>query len=162
MEFILGNGEQLKEKLQDFPPPWVNWLLAAKILVIGVIDDKIVAAYGIRGMFNTVTLYVKEGYRGRGIGERMFEKLINATRKQGFHFLTAAVLRQNTASLNLFSKFGCRVIKNTKNCEDVIVVCPLTVKGDLTCRFLRIAHSMVPGEFLAQSAEWIMRRTTLR
>jgi len=153
MKLILGNGEQLREKLKDFPSPWIIWLLAAKILVIGVIDDKIVAAHGIRGMFNTVTLYVKEGYRGRGIGERMFEKLINAARNQGFHFLTAAVFRQNMVALNLFSKFGCRVINTSKKCSDVIIVCPLTLKGDLICRVLRAVCSVIPGEFLMQVAE---------
>ena len=118
---------------------------------------------GLRSpMFNTVTLYVKEGYCGRGIGGRMFEKLSDAARNQGFHFLTAAVVHQNRESLNLFSRFGCRVIKNSEKCNDVIIVCPLTMKGDLTCRFLRIACCVVPGEFLVQAAEWIIRRTTLK
>ena len=162
MRFILGSGEQLKEKLKDFPSPWVNYLLAAKILVIGMIDGEIVAAYGIRSMFNVVTLYVKEGYRGRGIGGQMFEKLINAAQKHGFDFLTAAVFHQNTAALKLFSRFGCRVIKHPKKGNDVIIVCPLTMKGDLTYRFLRIACSMVPDEFLAQADAWISKRTTLK
>lgn len=162
MRFILGSGEQLKEKLQDFPSPWVNYLLAAKILVIGVIDDEIVAAYGIRSMFNVVTLYVKEGYRGRGIGGQMFEKLINAARKLGFNFLTAAVFHQNTVALKLFSRFGCRVIKHPKKGNDVIIVCPLTMKGDLTYRFLSMACSMVPDEVLMQATEWISRSTTLK
>jgi len=160
MKFIVGNGEQLKMELQDFPPPWVNWLRAAKMLVIGVIDDETVAAHGIRSVFNAVTLYVKEGFRGRGIGEQMFEKLIDAARKQGFHFLTASVLCQNKASLNLFSRVGCRVITNPKKGNEVIIVCPLTMTGDLTCRFLRMACSMVPGEFLLHAAEWIIRKTT--
>jgi len=162
MEFISGSGEQLREKLQGFPSPWVNWLQAAKILVVGIMDDKIVAAYGIRGVLNTVTLYVREGYRGQGIGGQMFEKLVDAARKQGLHFLTAAVVNQNSVSLNLCSKFGSKVIKNPKNGRDVVIAWPLTVGGDLVCRFFRVACSMVPDDFLMEIAERIIERTTLQ
>lgn len=158
MKFIVGNGEQLRMELQDFPSPWVNWLRAAKILVIGVINDKIIAAYGIRGMLNMVTAYVEKEYRGQGIGGRLFEQGINAARKQGLHFLTGEALSDNKTSLHLCFKSGCRVVKCLPKHKSILILWPLTIKGKFVYMLLRIACSTVPSDFLAQIAEWFAKK----
>ena len=160
VRFILGNGEQLKEKLQVFPLPWVSWLQTAKILVIGVIDDRIVAAYGIRGLLNMVTAYVEKEYRGQGIGGQLFERGIDAARKQGLHFLTGEALSDNKTSLHLCFKSGCRVVKRLPTHESVLILWPLTIKGEFVHMFLRIVCSVVPSDFLAQITEWFSKKTT--
>lgn len=162
MRLVVGNGEQLRRRLQDFPTSWVGDFVAAKILVIAVANDKPLAAYGIRSIFNVASLYVKEGYRRRGIGRQIREIAFNEARKRGINFLTGEVsfrLLSSNYGLLLFSKFGCRVIKRLKKRKSALVVFPLTVKGHLVYLFLRIACSMVPSELLGPISGWIYKRT---
>lgn len=161
MKFIVGNGEHLREKLRDFPSPWANWLLSARILVIGVIDDKIAAAYGIRGVLNATTAYVKEEYRGRGIGGQMFERAIDVARKRGVHFLTGEALSTNIVSLHICYRSGCKLVKHLKKRKTVLILWPLTFQGELTYQFLRIACFIVPDKLLERMIDWISEKNTL-
>jgi len=162
MRFILGSGEQMKEKLQDFPSPWVNYLLAAKILVIGMIDDEIVAAYGIRSMFNMVTAYVKREYRGHGIGGQLFEQAIYIAQKQDIHFLTAETRSDNKTSLHLCFKSGSKVVKHLPKRGSILILWPLSTLGEVAYIFSRIVCSMVPSDFLGQFVQLISERTAPR
>jgi len=154
MRFILGNGKQLKEKLQDFPSPWVNWLLAAKILVIGVIDENVVGAFGVRGALNMTTAYVREKYRGQGIGRQLFEKAIRVARERGIHFLTGEAFSENNKALHLCLESGSKVVKRVEERKTILLLWPLTSQGDFTYKLLRTIGSIVPGELLARITDW--------
>lgn len=165
MKFIFGNGEQLREKLKDFPSRWANLFLPSKILVIGVVDNNAVAAYGIRSIFNVAVLYVKEGYRNHGIGRQMWEKAYNVARKRGIHFFTAETPFRHLSSaygLLLFSKYRCQVIKRLKKRKTVLMVFPFTIEGDICYVFLRTICSMVPSDFLGDFVQWMSERTAPR
>lgn len=165
MRFFVGKGRQFEEKLQDYPPSWINLLLPSKILVIGVINDDVIAAYGIRSMLNVAVLYVKEEYRGQGIGRQMWEKAYSAARKRGIHFFTAETPFQhlcNKYGLLLFSKYNCKVIKRFEKRKTVLMVFPFTTKGNIFYVFLRIVCSMVPSNFLGQIVQLMSERTAPR
>lgn len=162
MRFFVGKGRQFEKKLQDFPPPWASFLRASKILVIGVVNDDVVAAYGIRSMLNVMTLYVKEGYRNQGIGRQMWEKAYDAAQKRGVHFFTGELPFQHLHSkygLLLFSEYRCRVIKRFDKRKTVLIMCPFTIEGDIFYVFLHIMCSMVPAELLRQITDWLSKRT---
>jgi len=162
MKFIVGNGEQLRRRLQDFPTAWVGDFVAAKILVIAVENDESLAAYGVRSMLNVASLYVKEEYRRQGIGKQIRKIAFNEAQKRGIHFLTGEVsfrLLSSKYGLVLSSKFRCRVIKRLKKRKSALVVFPLTIKGHLVYVFLRMAFSIVPGELLEPISGWIGRRS---
>ncbi|UCE29036.1 MAG: GNAT family N-acetyltransferase [Candidatus Bathyarchaeota archaeon] len=162
MRFFVGNGSQFEEKLQDYPTPWADFLRASRILVVGVVDDNAVAAYGIRSMLNVMTLYVKEGYRGQGIGRQLWEKVYNVARKQRVHFFTGELPFQHLHSkygLLLFSEYGCRVMKRFDKSKTVLIMCPFTIEGGIFCAFLRIICSMIPAELLRQITDWLSKRT---
>lgn len=159
----MGNGEQLREKLKEFPSPWVNFFLSSKILVIGVASDNAIAAYGIRSILNVVVLYVKEGHRGRGVGRQMWEKAYNIARKRGIHFFTAETPFHHLGSkygLLLFSKYRCKVIKRLEKRRTVLMVFPFTIKGEIFYMLLRIICFMAPAELLGQVTDWMSKRTT--
>lgn len=165
MKFILGNGEQLGEKLKDFPSRWANLLLPSKILVVGVVNDNAIAAYGVRSILNVAVVYVKKGYRRRGIGRQIREIAFNEARKRGIHFLTGEVsfrLLSSKYGLFLSSEFGCRVIKLLKEREAALVVFPLTIQGHLVYVFLRMVCSIAPSELLGSISKWIGKRTLLK
>lgn len=162
MRFIVGNGEQLKGMLQDFPTSWIPEFQASEILVIGVVKGNPIAAFGIRSILNIAVLYVKEGYRGQGIGRQMWEIAYDEARKRGIYFFTAELPFQHLSSkygLLLFSKYGCRVVKRLKKRKAVLIVFPFTIKGHLALIFLRTVCSIVPAELLESISSRIYKGT---
>ena len=57
-----------------------------------------------------VSVYVAEGARGRGVGARLLEALVDCSERAGFWTLQAAVFPENAASLSLLEKAGFRVV----------------------------------------------------
>lgn len=53
-----------------------------------------------------VSAYVEEAYRGRGLGRRLYEALIDRLRAQGFHVACAGITLPNDASVALHEGLG--------------------------------------------------------
>jgi phosphinothricin acetyltransferase len=58
------------------------------------------------------SVYVKDGWRGKGLGGRVLEDLVRRARERGHHSLLARVTSENEASLRLherhgFARVGC-------------------------------------------------------
>ena len=49
-----------------------------------------------------VSLYVKEGHRGKGIGKKLLETVIREGQKSGFHTVIAQIAQGNEVSIHLF------------------------------------------------------------
>lgn len=56
------------------------------------------------------SFYVKEEYRGRGIGRRLKQAIMDEARKAGFHTLIAGAAEGSDASLHLNREFGFEVV----------------------------------------------------
>ncbi len=59
-----------------------------------------------------VTIYLSPGYKGRGIGRRLMERLIEECRAGGFHALIACITEGNEASFSLHEKLGFKRISH--------------------------------------------------
>lgn len=57
-----------------------------------------------------VSTYVKEGFRGRGIGKRLKAAIDAEARRLGFHTVIARIVQDNAASIHLNEQFGFRPI----------------------------------------------------
>ena len=53
-----------------------------------------------------VTVYVRDGFGGQGIGSRLYERLFAALKAGGTHAVIGGVALPNDASLRLHEKFG--------------------------------------------------------
>lgn len=53
-----------------------------------------------------VTVYLKPGYTGRGLGKRAICYLEDVARKNGFHVLLSVICGENVQSTGLFNKLG--------------------------------------------------------
>ena len=53
-----------------------------------------------------ITVYVRDGHGGRGIGSLLYERLIGDLRTRGVHAVIGGVALPNDASLRLHRKFG--------------------------------------------------------
>ena len=55
-----------------------------------------------------LSIYVRNGFQGRGIGGKLMERLLEEGRAAGFHFLIAGIALPNERSVALHEKFGFR------------------------------------------------------
>ncbi|GAB5401049.1 MAG: hypothetical protein Aureis2KO_26340 [Aureisphaera sp.] len=56
------------------------------------------------------TIYVSQKARGKGIGHKLLQHLVEASEKEGFWTLQAAIFPQNEASIEVHKKCGFRII----------------------------------------------------
>jgi len=53
-----------------------------------------------------ISLYVKEGYRGKGIGKRLLEAIIQEGQKAGFHTVIGRIAEGSEVSIHLCESVG--------------------------------------------------------
>ena len=58
----------------------------------------------VYGGVGEVSLYVDKGFRGNKIGEKLLQKLINKSEKNGFWTIQSGVFPENIASIKLHKK----------------------------------------------------------
>jgi len=69
----------------------------------------VVANYDVGGV-GEIEVYVKQGYKGQGIGSSLLNALIAESEKKGIWMLQAGIFLQNSASLKIHEKAGFRVV----------------------------------------------------
>lgn len=57
-----------------------------------------------------VSIYIGENYRGQGLGEILFKKLIKLSEENGFWTLQSGIIRENITSIKLHEKCGFRKV----------------------------------------------------
>lgn len=57
-----------------------------------------------------LTIYVKDGFRGSGIGTRLMETIINQAKSDGLHAMIGAIDSENTDSIIFHEKFGFKEV----------------------------------------------------
>ncbi len=57
-----------------------------------------------------ISVYITKAARGKGIGEKLVKKVMQSAQENGIYSLYVGIFSINTASINLFKKFGFRLI----------------------------------------------------
>ena len=159
MRFLLGSGEQFKEKLQTFPEYFANVFSSSPILVVVMKDHDIAAACCITRLVNSVIMYVKKEYRRKGLGTRLEWTTICVARKQGRNFVFGALSLCNVPALRIVYKLGYREIVRIKGYERIVMMIPFNFKGEFLYASLRrlcqITSSILPEAFLARVIKFL-------
>lgn len=158
MKFLSSNGEYFREKILGFP--FAVELTSSKLLVVCADgEDKIVGACGVRSLLNVLAgLYVKEDYRGYGVGKKLVEKTIKAAEKRRLGFLTLTVSHDNVA-FHIYTKFGFKEVMFLKRSRQKLMVRPLTFMWKLAYAFFSRICFLLPNTFLSYVHVWLYRRT---
>lgn len=102
-----NSGEQRRLHLANFRPQTHKLILA---------DDTVVGLLAVED-FPTYTwlvkLYLLQAYRGRGIGSKVLEKLLEDARAQGKP-VTLQVLRVNQRAQSLYARHGFKLTEERK------------------------------------------------
>ena len=99
-------------------PPWEKWdaahLSSCRLVarsgasVIGWAALSPVSSRCVYGGVAEVSLYIGEGFRGRGLGRALLTALIAESEKKGLWTLQAGIFPENQASIELHKKCGFR------------------------------------------------------
>ncbi|HBI00558.1 MAG TPA: N-acetyltransferase family protein [Flavobacterium sp.] len=100
---LANQSDLLKDKIaKNFP------------VIIAEIDGKI-AGFGMYGEFRfrdayrfTVehSVYVSKDFKGKGVGGKLLQSLIDIARKQGLHTMIGVIDAENTESILFHEKYG--------------------------------------------------------
>ena len=136
--------------------PWANAFLPSKILVVGV-DDKgeVEAVCGIRSVFNILTLYVGEQWRGRGVGNQILEKAIDIARERRLGFILLGVSYNNVRALHLYSNFGFKEVVYLKKSDLRVMILPMDFVGEVAYVVLCGVTSLLPNVFWTYFAQCV-------
>jgi L-amino acid N-acyltransferase YncA len=94
---------------------WYDDHVQKNLPVLVAIEDGRVAGFASLSQFRekpgyrfTVenSVYVSNGYRGKGVGARLLEAIVEAGRVRGFHAVIAGVDAENEVSIRLHARFG--------------------------------------------------------
>jgi len=159
MRFLLSNGEHMKTQVSDLP--FASEFTSSSLLVVCANDNnKIVAACGIRGLLNTLVLYVREDYRSRGVGSQTLNQTIKAARERGLDFVTLTVDCDNTVAFRLYDRLGFKEVVSLKRSNQILMMLPLTYAGRLLFNTFSAALLVFPEALLFQAHRWLYRITT--
>lgn len=61
-----------------------------------------------------IAIYIKVGFRGKGIGKKLVEELLKKGPENGLHTVIAKISSENEVSMNLFKKSGFKHIGTMK------------------------------------------------
>lgn len=84
--------------------PWLVWE-----------EEGLILGYAYASPWNTraayrqtveSTIYLREGFEGRGIGQRLYKALMDLLREQGMHVVIAGISLPNEASVALHERLG--------------------------------------------------------
>lgn len=149
MKFIVGSGEQLRDRLETFPKKYKDAFSSSQILVICVTsDNKVVGGCSIAKISNYALAYLKEEYRGRGLGTKLEAKTYSEARRRGLDFVAGAIHLWNLPALHVASKVGYREVVRFKDFGYVLLMIPFNFKGELLYAFLHGVCSNLSGTFL--------------
>jgi L-amino acid N-acyltransferase YncA len=56
------------------------------------------------------SVYVERGWRGKGVGSRLLERLIELANEHGFHKMVLSAFPTNTSGVALYEKFGFQTV----------------------------------------------------
>jgi len=163
MKFLLGTGEQFKEKVRFFPKYYAWVFSSAPILVVVMNNGEVAGACCITRLSNSVIMIINKKYRGRGLGTILEWTTICQARKQGRSFVTGALSLRNVPALRIVHKLGYKEITRIKGYEYILMMIPFHLRGKalyvFSRQFLHVLSFLLPEIFYAILIKFVMDAT---
>jgi len=110
-----------------------------KFLIIEEDKEKIIGAGGIGGFFNIQSLQVLDEYKGKGIGKKLFKKLLEEEKRRGYSYSLGSRNPQNKSMVKLGDLTGRYVLFRIHYAPGItrdINIIVLRKRGKIVSKFL--------------------------
>jgi len=121
-------------------------------IVYETIDNEIVGASGIGGIFHTSSINIHEKFRKKGYGKKIQKELVNEARKRNYSFVTVFVDPRNDSSTKMHDGLGYKTIFRIYYSKDVIQDIKIIIfkkRGNIVRKFLSCFNTKIGILFLA-------------
>ena len=119
-------------------------------IVYETIDNQILGAAGIGGIFHTSSINIHEKFRGKGYGKKIQKELVNEARKRNYSFVTVFVDPRNDSSIKMHDELGYKTMFRIHYSKDIIQDIKIIIfkkRGFIVKKFLRCFNTKI-GVFL--------------
>ena len=119
-------------------------------VVYETIDNQILGAAGIGGIFHTSSINIHEKFRGKGYGKKIQKELVNEARKRNYSFVTVFVDPRNDSSIKMHDELGYKTMFRIHYSKDIIQDIKIIIfkkRGFIVKKFLRCFNTKI-GVFL--------------
>ncbi len=113
-------------------------------LVLADLNEEIVGAAGVGGLFNVEMVQIRKDYQGKGVGGLLQASAIEEAKKRGYSYVTGLIDINNKESLKLNHGLGFKTvfrIHYAKNITQDIVILVFKPRGKIIETFLRIFNT---------------------
>ena len=121
-------------------------------IVYETIDNEIVGAAGMGGIFHTSSINIHEKFRGKGYGRKIQKELVGEARKRNYSFVTVFVDPRNDSSIKMHDGLGYETIFRIHYSKDVIQDIKIIIfkkRGNVVRKFLKYFNTKIGIFFLA-------------
>ena len=100
--------DNIKNMLQKtgFSDSFLKSCFFSKFLVAEIIEDQIAGVTFVGGFLNLNGIEVNEKYRGKGIGKKLLNELLDECKKRNISFLSGVFKPDNKISIHMHMKIG--------------------------------------------------------
>ena len=123
-------------------------------IVYEQIDDKIMGAAGMGGLFHSSSINVHEKFRGKGLGKKIQIELVKEAKRKKFSFVTVFVDSRNAASQKMHDEVGYKTIFRIHYSNEIIQdvkIIILKKRGIIIEKFLKCFNTKIGIFFLGCS-----------
>ena len=121
-------------------------------IIYETIDNEIIGAAGIGGIFHTSSINIHEKFRGKGYGKKIQKELVNEARKRNYSFVTVFVDPRNDSSVKMHDGLGYETVFRIHYSKDIIQDIKIIIykrRGNMIRKFLRCFNTKIGIFFLA-------------
>ena len=123
-------------------------------IVYEQIDDKIMGAAGMGGLFHSSSINVHEKFRGKGLGKKIQIELVKEAKRKNFSFVTVFVDSRNASSQKMHDEVGYKTIFRIHYSNEIIQdvkIIILKKRGIIIEKFLKCFNTKIGIFFLGCS-----------
>lgn len=144
----------------DLPKEWIGAFWSSKILIVAINNNgDVVGVCGIRSVFNIITEYIYENWRGKGLGTKMLETIIAIAKKRHLCFLLFGIPDHIPYWDRKTSEFGGKDIISLKNSNLRFKIFPLNLLGYVVYWTSRVITHLLPNRLVEYISIWIHNKT---
>ena len=119
-------------------------------IVYETVDNEIVGAAGMGGIFHTSSININTKFRGKGYGGKIQKELVDEAIKRNYSFVTVFVDPRNDSSIKMHDELGYKTMFRIHYSKDIIQDIKIIIfkkRGFIVKKFLRCFNTKI-GVFL--------------